>query len=58
MAFRFDGGLRSTVSPPTFSAAEGIMPMGQSADMDAMAAYVTHLREHKDEIIGTLEAIA
>jgi len=58
MSFRFDGGLRGTVSPPTYSSEEGIMPLGEKADIDAMAAYVKHLREKRDTILQSLEAIA
>jgi hypothetical protein len=58
MSFQFDGGLRDTISPPTYSAAEGIMPLGEKADVDAMAAYVTHLREQRDVILQSLEAMA
>lgn len=58
MAFKFDGGLRAVVSPPTYSPAEAIMPMGENADVDAMAAYVSHLRERREDIMTTLEAIA
>ncbi len=53
----FDGGLRETISPPSFSPNEGIMPMGKDADKDAMAAYVEHLRKNKNEIISCLEEV-
>jgi hypothetical protein len=58
MAFNFDGGLRETISPPQFSPAEAIMPMGANADTDAMGAYVAHLREHRDAILGALRDLA
>lgn len=58
MAFTFDGGLRHVVSPPSYSAAEGIMPCGGNADNDAMAAYVAHLRDNKETILSALEDMA
>jgi hypothetical protein len=58
MAFTFDGGLRETISPPQFSPAESIMPLGEKADTDAMSAYVAHLREHRDDIMGALKDLA
>lgn len=57
MAFVFDGGLRETLSPPSFSPAEAITPLNDDADTDAMAAYINHLRENKDSIVEVLNSV-
>lgn len=54
MVFEFDGGLRESLSPPTFSQNEAIAPMGGNADVDSMAIYIEHLRKNRNEIIETL----
>jgi hypothetical protein len=56
VSIRFTGDLRETLSPPTYSPAEAIMPIdGDQPNRDAMAAYVAHLREQRERILKVLE---
>lgn len=58
IALTFNGDLRTSLSPPSFSPAEGIMPMPSNVDVDTMAVYVDHLRKHADEIMTLLNGVA
>ena len=57
MAFTFDGGLRESLSPPTYSPEEGIAPHKGDKDSDVMAAYVEHLRTHSEDIVKILSEV-
>lgn len=57
MAFTFTGGLRSTLSTPSFSPSEAIMPSSFCADSDVMSLYIEHLRNNREAILNLLELV-
>lgn len=58
MSLVFSGGLREQLRPPVYTEDNGIVPAKDArGGRDALAGYVAHLRDRKEEILAALDGV-